>query len=333
MIAAVLVLAWVWAESSGNSALLELPKGGGAHRRRLMPNSGVGGRLDDHRRDYLSTPEVADVVARSLRGSDIDGALPLDESGHLIVSPAVRRFFEYFFAASGEVNESRLRQAIEEEIGRRLGEPARLEALELLEKFLSYRRRGRDLDQGVRGGGDLAQRAEAVARLRVALFGSVAAAAALFEDEDDRARFAAKMYELSRDETLSVEERARRLRELAETMPESIRRSREAARAPQRLARDEQELRAAGGSEDEVRALREQRFGAAAAERLAQLDQRRSGWRRRVDDFRRLRSVIESDIALTPSQKKERVERLIDEGFSATERLRLGALDRVELGR
>jgi lipase chaperone LimK len=97
-----------------------------------------------------------------------------------------------------------------------------------------------------------------------------------------------------------------------------------------RLQQDEQQLRGAGGSAEDIRALREQRVGAAAAERLDALDRERAQWQQRLDDYGHARQTIEDNPTLSPDARVQALEALRAERFTAQERLRVEALDEVQ---
>ena len=67
-----------------------------------------------------SLPDVARELPASLRGTEIDGALPVDARGALIVTPDVLDLFDYFLAASGEEPVAALRARIDREIEARV---------------------------------------------------------------------------------------------------------------------------------------------------------------------------------------------------------------------
>jgi len=108
-----------------------------------------------------------------------------------------------------------------------------------------------------------------------------------------------------------------------------VRTARDAATAPQ-LARDAAALRAAGGSPEEVQALREREVGGEAAARLAELDQRRAAWQARVDAYRHERLAIAADAALDAAERDAALEDLRARHFSGTELARIRALDRMQ---
>jgi len=263
----------------------------------------------------------------SLRDTETDGALPVDADGHLVVAVAVRRLFDYFLSASGEESPEELRQRIGAEIESRLTDPARAEALRLLDRYLEYRERARALHIGGAASADLGARLDQIHALRRDVFGP-AEAEALFGDEEALDFVAVAMHEVARDID-DPAERAARLIDLEAQLPAEVRAAREAAMLPSRLAASEEALRAAGGSDEEIRVLREEIVGAEAAARLADLDQRRAAWQERVDEYRAERDAIEADAALSGAEKQRRIDALIAERFQRPEQARVRALDRI----
>ncbi len=325
-VAVVAVLAVVFVLGRGDSPS-ESPPDRALHsalpRAPQRPITGAAA-LPPHRNDLEGD-------AGALRGTAVDGALPVDAGGHLIAAPDVIRFFDHFFVDSGDVDDAVIRRRIEAAIDARLDEPARGEARRLLERYLDYRAAAARLFAEGGAGDALGERVEAIAELRREAFGDEVDP--LFGSELEHARIAAEMRAAAADPNLSAESRAARIDELDAQLPADVRAARERATAPLALARDEAALRAAGGGDAEIRTLREERFGTAAADRLAALDRERAEWRVRVDEFRRHRSAIEADEALPPEQRAARVEELLASDFSAAERQRLMALDRIELDR
>src|SRR4030095_17057431 len=96
-------------------------------------------------------PPAAGAPPPALQDTEIDGALAVDANGELIVSPALRRFFEYFFVATGELSEERIRARIAREVAARASGVAQQRALDLLDRYVAYRARGRTL-AGAAGG-------------------------------------------------------------------------------------------------------------------------------------------------------------------------------------
>jgi lipase chaperone LimK len=279
----------------------------------------------------LPNPQTQVAPAPSLRGTEVDGALVAGDDGALVVGPDLRRFFDYFLSASGEEEPGVLAQRLRDEVDARLPADAAARARELLERYLTYRERARRLAESEAHPASLSDRWDAVRALRREVFGEKDAEA-LFGDEEAEVFVALAERGIGRDPALSAAEREEQRTALEAQLPEEARRAREEATSVLRLRREEASLRAAGAGVEEVRALREQQFGAAAADRLADLDRRRADWQRRVDDYRRARAAIDADVTLSPAERSRALADLLEESFSATERLRVEALDRIASG-
>lgn len=328
-VVAVAVL-WVWARESPSpmpprsAATNNAP----ASRAATIEDGRRAALADVLRRAAQAEPLVWAPPA-SLRDTDIDGALVVDADGHLVVAPALRRFFEYFFVASGEESSERIRARIEAQIRVRLNGDAQRAALELFDRYLAYREAGRSLATATAGDGDLGARFDALRRLRRDSFGETDAAA-LFADEDAAYAVALAQRRIAADPTLTDDERAAQLEALDAQLPAPLRETRTAVTAPLRLAREEAALRAAGGSAEEIQTLREQAVGPAAAARLADLDQRRAAWQQRVDTYRQERTAIDLDPSLDATQRAAALQALRERHFSGPELVRIQALDGMQ---
>jgi lipase chaperone LimK len=288
----------------------------------------------EHRQEVVEAlrPSTLEAPAKSepksLRGTNVDGSLPTDANGHLIITPSVRQFFDYFFIATGEARLADIRATIIGEIEARLDEPARGEAIELLDRYIEYRESGRGLMEEGGVPGDLGPRLEQIRQLRRASFGNENADA-LFADEEARDYVALAERQIAGDASLSDPERAELLEGLEAQLPEAERAARAAPTGPRRLARDEAKLREQGASPEELHSLREERYGAEAADRLAELDRRRAEWQQRLEEYRRQCEAIEADASQDEAERKEAVDALLTAHFTEAEQLRVRALDRI----
>lgn len=264
--------------------------------------------------------------ARSLRETDIDGALRVGPDGKLILGPDVVAFFEYFLSATGEESDAVIRARIEAAIRERLDGAAEAEALALLDKYMAYREAGRKL-AGSAGAdeGDPLTRLDAIKKLRRAHFGEEAASA-MFGAEELEGEVAAERSRVLKDPALSPEEREAKLAELEEKLPEGARRAREASRGPLRLREEEAALRAEGASDEEVHRHRVEAVGEEAAERLRELDAKRAEWKRRIDAVRGERDRIEKQYANDEGARDAALTKLLEESFAPEERARAKAV-------
>jgi lipase chaperone LimK len=266
-------------------------------------------------------------LPRSLRGTDVDGALVVDAGGRFVPTPDALALFDYFFAARGEESDRTIVRRIRREIRERLPPAARPEALDLLDRYLAYRAGARALAEADPHDDDLAARLTALQALRADVFGA-ATAERLFAAADAPVRYALERRAIEMDATLDGAARAARLEALDATLPADVRAARERALAPLQLRADEERLRAAGAGAAAIAALREERFGPEAAARLAALDRQRAEWDRRVAEYRTARERIEADPRLSAAARAAALDELRAARFTEPERRRVEALDR-----
>lgn len=295
----------------------ESESGRGAESRRGAGSVGEG----EWAAEAGAARAVAAVAAgrpRSLEGTEVDGALDTDASGHLVMGPRVIALFDYFFSATGEEDEATLRDRIAALAAERLVEPALGEALDLLDRYQAYREAGGSLDVGAEA--SAADRLAVVHHLRGEHFGD--AAAALFGDEERAAEVAIAKSDIVQDTTLSPDERADLLAEAEDRLPASARAARAAATSVAQLRADEQTLRAAGADDAEIHRFRAGTLGPAAADRLAALDQQRATWRSRIQEVRddRIRLCAQSKAPAACETA------LLEAAFDPRERIRARAL-------
>jgi len=209
----------------------------------------------------------------------------------------------------------------------RLPAVAAREAINFLDRYLTYFARTQSL--GVIGfaGSDPQARLEELWRIRRETLGD-RDAEVFFGDDEALARLELERERIAKDETRSPEERQRELDALEERLPEHV--EREQALAPLRLWQDEQALRAKGATPEEIRALRERRFGKEAADRLMDLDRQRAEWQDRLDAYHHERQRNLSDPRLSEGERSKALRDLMTGSFTPPERIRLQALDRIQ---
>jgi lipase chaperone LimK len=161
---------------------------------------------------------------RSLRGTEIDGQLELGTDGHFQASSAARRLFDYFLSTTGEEDSAAIRRRVENAARSQLpgGEVER--ALSLYDRYVDYRVQLAAALQSVavpnaREGLALVEQAQ------VAAFGQDDAAR-LFGADNAVAELTVERAELLQRTDISDDERAARLAQLEERLPEDLRRAR-----------------------------------------------------------------------------------------------------------
>ena len=260
----------------------------------------------------------------SLRGTQVDGELLVDARGNLVLTSQVRHLFDYFLSLIGEESGLQARQRIRDHLTAQLDEPARGQALELLETYLDYQYQLVDLEARFPVAErleDLLAREQAVQQLRARLF-SREAHEAFFAGEEIYNNFTLERLTIQQDPSLSDREKGLAIEALRENLPEEM----QQLLVPQ-IHNDLREqtlaLRAAGADEGRIRQLRMGMLGPEATERLEELDRSRAEWRERVAAFQQERERILSQPGLAESDRRAAVNALLEEQFTANERLRL----------
>lgn len=270
-------------------------------------------------------PKVA-ALPPSFAGTTVDGRLQVDAAGNLVIEEGVRRLFDYFLAAMGEEPLTTTVQRLRDYIGSQLQEPARQQALALLDQYLDYKRQLAELERDLPRQADLAalrQREDAVAALRTRLF-SQEAHRAFFAQEEAYNRFTLDRLAIRHDASLDDDAKAQAVDRLRQSLPEEL----QDAVLPQLQAElrvETNRLQAEGATPADIRRMRQQLVGAEATQRLEELDGRRQGWNRRIAAFQEEKTRIEANAGLSEADKHRAIQRLAEERFDERERLRLNA--------
>ena len=277
-------------------------------------------------RSWDVPPESLAAPPKVLAGTDVDGALATDASGHLDPTREARRLFDYFFTASGTEPDAVIRGRVVAHILRTLRPPADAEAIAVLDAYLRAREETRQLEQLARDQKlDPLTQLERVRALRRDVLGPVLAERFYAEDEAwARVGLARRAIVAS---GLEGEELERRLRAFDAQLPVADREATVAARAPFVLRQQVQEMRAQGASEEEIFAARERAAGREAAQRLAELDARRARFDQAWRDYAPRRDSIRADPRLSPEERERRLESLRRDAFPPEDLVRVRALD------
>lgn len=224
----------------------------------------------------------------SLRGTEVDGVLRVDNNGNLVIDHDIRRVFDYFLSTLGEeplpVIELRLRAYIRHQ----LPATAAQQAEQLLEDYLALNRALSDLQAPADGDtsnapdtATLRDRLLSVQDLRRQYL-QADVVDAFYADDDALDQLALGRMEIVEDRTLSATQKTQALNALEQSLPQHLQGAIKELNRHQQMSTLTARLRRQGGTDAEVYQLRESFFGAEAAERLAQLDQSRQQWQARA---------------------------------------------------
>jgi lipase chaperone LimK len=267
-------------------------------------------------------------MPRSLQGTEVDGAFNVDGGGNFRPDAQALAVFLYFFSASGEESDEIIRGRILLHAQQQVPPSAMADVVDTLDRYIEFRKRMRQLslsEQGVPE--DLALRLESIAGLRMEVMGAYLDHA-LFGNIDEITRLDLERFELGKDKTLDEGSRAFQLDQIEFRLPEDIRRGREASVAPAKLSNEVAILRAAGADNEEIFRVREQRYGAEAAQRLAELDRVVEAWQSRIDTYSKQKErLIASASGAEQAELDAMIDRLRQDFFSDEEALRVKSLE------
>nr|WP_298164244.1 lipase secretion chaperone [uncultured Pseudomonas sp.] len=270
------------------------------------------------------------ALPASFDGTQVDGRFRVDAAGQLIASEDIRRIFDYFLAAVGEEPLRNSVERLQGYIASQLQEPARRQALGLLEQYLAYKRElvllERDLPQ-IADLQAMRQREAAVQALRARIF-SAEAQQAFFAREQAYNQFTLERLAILQDSGLDDAAKAAAVDQLRNGLPPEMHDS-VLPQLQNDLRQQTAKLQAEGASAAQIRQLRQQLVGAEATQRLEALDRKRQTWNQRVSRYLTEKARIEANQGLSASDKASAIAQLAEADFNQQERLRLDAAEQL----
>lgn len=281
----------------------------------------------------------------TLEGTEFIAPLAVDENGHLRVSGDIRQAFDYFLSAIDEEPLDSIVGRINEYLDYSLKEPALSEAKAILLSYLELKQALYDFEtaraerfKGVMEEGASLQDPNIHRRLLEeqflernrlrAEYLSPEVHEAFYGREEAYDEYTLARIRVLNDDSLSAEARASALDTIDSQAPEHVTLARKEARIVDTLQERTAEIQAAGGSQEDIRALRTDMFGAEAAERFEQLDQRRAEWQQRVDDYLAQRQSILSYEGISMEERNAQIDQLRESLFDAREQIRVRTFER-----
>ncbi|RMJ06156.1 Lipase chaperone [Marinobacter litoralis] len=262
---------------------------------------------------------------------DIDGAVRVDMNGNLVLDRQLRRFLDFFIGlAPGRQYEAAMRQRMQAVMAAKgVPESVQHEVFDILDRYLAYREAAEQMepDAGT-SSADIFAAFDIVYGLRREYLGSDVAEG-FYGVEERRLRLALERQRVMADDSLSDAEKSRALAQIDQNLPEHVRRSKETSEAVVSTVFRVQELREAGASEAEVRALRLERYGAEATARLEAVDRERQQWQKRLADYQQRKQAVMQSEGLAPQDRTEALRLLRESMFEGHELRRIRALDKM----
>jgi lipase chaperone LimK len=255
--------------------------------------------------------------APSLFGTVPDGQF-VTVGGELVLSPELIKRFEYHLSTIGERSIDQIRAAIVKDLKASLNERGLKEAMRLLDQYWQFKTALVSLQGGQTGDGSAAMLAynfQAVRNLRAQYF-QPREIKALFAQTDEYDSYMVQKMGILQNKSLTPAEQQAQLAKLTASLSPQARADVEQPVIHLTLADKVAQAREQGASAQEIRAIRTEMVGAAAATRLEALDREEADWQDRIAQYKAARAA-----------DPVRAEALKSQLFSKQEQLRLAAYE------
>ncbi|EML4806245.1 lipase secretion chaperone [Acinetobacter baumannii] len=270
-------------------------------------------------------------LSKSQQDTQVNCQLKIDSSQHLVVNSQTRDCFEYFITQYGESNLQQVKTHFEKFIHDQYLEPARTQIIDLWTRYLKYREQlaqiqppeSKQQDQNY-----FQKIFSSIQDIRKRFF-SASEIEGLFSTEDIYQNYTLDRMKILEDSSLSEIEKAKKLKERFEQLPEDWQENLQELSKLDDLHTLSKQIKARNGSAEELRQMRTALVGAEATQRLETLDIQRNVWQQRVTGYLNQRDeVLHSN--MSDSAKKQAIQQLRQQQFSSSqEQLRLRTFETV----
>lgn len=273
-------------------------------------------------------------MPKSLRDTDVDGEIIIDENKQLVVTEGLRRLFDYFLSALGEEDEATIIARVEAYIRHHTPEPAASSAVEIFHQYIDYLKALEGIEnnygnlqmQATRAGElDLnlvAQRRQDVNQLRRQYF-NTQTIDAFFGADDTYEDYSMAMVRIEQDDSLNAEQKQASREDYISRLPDGpIKQNYEQQANLGKLMQRTQEMKAAGASAEELFAMRRELVGEPAARRLAQVDAEDADFDARFTQYQAQKQALIHKMG-GEANAREQIASLESHYFNELERKRL----------
>lgn len=280
--------------------------------------------------DHSSLNEDA-YHSKSQQDTEVNCQLKIDSSQHLVVNSQTRDCFEYFITQYGENDLEQIKIHFGKFIQGQYLEPARSQIMDLWTRYLKYREQLAQIQAPSVKQQDknyFQKIFNSIQDIRKRFF-SASEIEGLFSSEDIYQNYTLDRMQILEDSSLSEIEKARKLKERFEELPEDWQQNLQELSKLDDLHTLTKQIKARNGSAEELRQMRTALVGAEATQRLETLDTQRNAWQQRVTSYLDSRDeIIKSN--MSDSAKNQAIQQLRQQQFnSSQEQLRLRTFETV----
>lgn len=278
-----------------------------------------------------SNAEVQSFSSKSQQDIQINCQILVDHSNHLIVNEQTKDCFEYFITQYGEKGLDQIRADFLVFIRVSYKEPMLSQLSDLWSRYLQYREQLGHLELPAPNKDDASYYQEILSKtneLRKKSF-SDSEIQGLFGHQDIYDKYTIDRMHILEEKNLSAVEKAEKLKALFDQLPKDWKENLQQLNQLEELRKLTAEIKAHGGSAEELREMRTNLVGMEATQRLEVLDQQRSDWKQRVNQYLAAReSIIHS--SMSDAAKQSAVSQLRTQQFNdQKEQLRLQTFETI----
>ncbi|MHC3122134.1 lipase secretion chaperone [Acinetobacter sp. GN11] len=269
--------------------------------------------------------------SKSQQDTEVNCQLKIDSSQHLVVNSQTRDCFEYFITQYGENDLEQIKNHFGKFVQGQYLEPARSQIMDLWARYLKYREQLAQIQTPSAKQQDknyFQKIFNSIQDIRKRFF-SNSEIEGLFSNEDIYQNYTLDRMQILEDSSLSEIEKARKLKERFEELPEDWQQNLQELSKLDDLHTLTKQIKARKGSAEELRQMRTALVGAEATQRLETLDTERNAWQQRVNSYLGGRDeILKSN--MSDSAKKQAIQQLRQQQFnSSQEQLRLRTFETV----
>ena len=271
------------------------------------------------------------LLSPSQQDTEVNCQISMDGSNHLIVNEQTRNCFEYFITQYGEKSIDQIKKDFKAYIAQGHKEPALSQIYDLWDRYMKYREQLGNL-QPPSDDKESPQYYRSIysstQNLRKQFFSDYEIEG-LFGKENTYHEYTLKRMEVVNDKKLSESEKAKKLKALFDELPEDWKENLEQINKLEDLRKLTADIKARGGSSEEIHQMRLNLVGPEATQRLENLDNQRSSWKSSVNQYLTERdSIVKSN--MSDSAKQQAVQQLRNQHFKSKEdQLRVSTFESV----
>lgn len=271
------------------------------------------------------------LLSPSQQDTEVNCQISMDGSNRLIVNEQTRNCFEYFITQYGEKSIDQIKKDFKSYIAQGHKEPALSQIYDLWDRYMKYREQLGNL-QPPSDDKESPQYYRSIysstQNLRKQFFSDYEIEG-LFGKENTYHEYTLKRMEVVNDKKLSESEKAKKLKALFDELPEDWKENLEQINKLEDLRKLTADIKARGGSSEEIHQMRLNLVGPEATQRLENLDSQRSSWKSSVNQYLTERdSIVKSN--MSDSAKQQAVQQLRNQHFKSKEdQLRVSTFESV----